>query len=145
MRRGNRHRLTQPQGKKIAAEAIVIEALRLIDHRGDRLTGAPQQATDFFVSGRQAVACIQDQEQVIRLFDRALDLALHQGVDAQLITADSAGVNHHIRLRPKPANAVLAVAGKSRAVRNQRVARSSQPIEQCGLTDVGTTDQRNDR
>ncbi len=145
MRGGNRDRLAQPQGEEITTDAVVIEALGLVDHDGDRFTGATQSLCDDLVAARKPFAPVEDEQHPVRLADRQLHLLFHQHFDALPVTAYPAGIDHHVGLRAQAPYAVLAITRQPGLIGNQGITGSGKPVEQGGFPNIGTSNQRDHR
>jgi len=89
-------------------------------------------------------ARIDQDDGGISLFERAHRLFRHALVDTDLATGDATGIDDQVGDRTELAETVLAVAGKTRVVGDQRVPRAGQAVEQRGFADVGPADQCDD-
>ena len=96
------------------------------------------------VGRRAAFARIDDQQHAIGLLDGLEGLLGHQALDAVDGFGKPAGIHDHAAAGAGARVTVLAVAGQSRDVGDQRVARAREHVEQRGFADIGTPDERDD-
>ncbi len=107
-----------------------VETLGLVCNEPGRLCMFASEFRYMLVSRRQALAGIDDHNGRICLLQRANRLLDHALVDADLASGDATRIDNKIGQRPEPAKAVLTVARQARIIRDQRITRSRQAIEQ---------------
>ena len=144
VRGGDGQRLAEAERMEIGGGGRRIETLGLVDREEHGLAGAAQLTRHEVVLRREPAACIGDEDEQVGFLDGTLGLQAHRLLDAGGLLDEAAGVDHHIRHRAEPAVAVLAVTGDARHVGDERIARAGEAVEERGLADIRSTDQRHD-
>src|SRR5690606_21780162 len=141
LHRRDRERGAEAETEELRARERRIDALRLVHGTGDALARAPQALCDPLVLGGDAVAVIDDETHLVRLLERRVDLLLDQRLELAA-RAETARVDDEVRPPAEPRIAVAAIPREARIVRDQRVPRSGQAVEERRLADVRPADQR---
>ena len=146
MRRGNRDGRTQTKFVEFGGDTCALHAFGFVHQQQHRTPGLAQLGGNDVVLRRQPVATVDDEQHHIRLVHRLPRLLGHLVQDAFLgHRLQTAGIHHQIGpLADAPAT-VVAIAGQSRQIRHQRITAAREAVEQCGFTDVGTSDQYESR
>ncbi len=134
----------RPSRWKSATASVRVGCVALVDDQGDGFAQSAQPLGDLDVLGGAAVPCIDHEEQVIGLLDGALDLTLHQRLDALGRGADTARVDDHIGSGSDPSDAILTIAGQPWKVSDQCVAGAGEPVEERRFADIGAAEQGDD-
>jgi hypothetical protein len=135
---GDDMQTVQTQGVELGAEQIRIAVFALVDHQMQHFTGAAQLVGDLFISGSQPAASVHQQQHGVGLLNRSPCLLLHHPRQTLIVVGQAAGIDDDIGMWATLADAVLAVAGQARQIRDQRVAGAGEGIEQGGFADVGS-------
>jgi hypothetical protein len=123
---------------------VVVEAFRLVGDDQHGPAAAAQELSDMQVLRRAALARVHHEQHAIGFFHRLQRLLGHQLFDTDDGLDETARVDHDTAARAGPRVAVLAVAGEPRHVRDERVARARERVEERGLADVRAPDESND-
>ena len=148
VRRRDRDRLAQPQFVELGNGAVRLQAFGLVDGEHHRPARLAQQVGDVLVLRRQSVAAV-DQENddvAIRRSPGASAWPFRAGCREVATWARSRRCRRRsTRWSPAKRTAVVAVPRQTRKVRDERVARLGQPIEQRRLADVGPAYDRQEQ
>ena len=146
MRRRDRQRLAQSQLVELRGDPFAQHPFGLV-HREQVLAPAlAHELGDGPVFGVQAFASVNDEHDDVGLVHRLPRLLGHRRHDSGLgLRLEASRVDDEIRTPRAATVAVMAVAREPRIVENDRVTRASEAIEQRRLTDVGATDENDDR
>ena len=143
--RGHRVRLPQaetPQSGRVRLTALIIDLVR---GEHDRLAGTAQDPRHAFVRVGRSHGRVQHEEHHIGEFDRDLGLVRHRTLQPPQVGLPPAGV-HQDEVSPGPIRPVAdPVAGHPRHVLHDRLATAEHPVDQRGLTDVGSPDHGHHR
>ena len=96
---------------------------------------------DILICRGSAASAVHHDDGDICLLERTHRLIHHELADAGFTASDTTCVNHKIRNGPDLAITVLPVPGQSREIRDQRVARACQAIEERCFSHVGIARQ----
>ena len=107
-----------------------VQALGLVGDDGDLLAELAQRLRDEVIRWREPFAHIDEEQHAIGFLDGAQRLLRHQDFDAARVDDEAAGVDDQVRNLADFAVAVVAVARQPRQVRDQRVPRAGEEIEQ---------------
>ena len=120
---------------------FALTAFSLVGGQNDRQAGLAQQLREGFVVRRDADPRIDQEEAKLRLRNCGLGLCAHAGFETVVVHAFIAGrVDQDQRHGGKVAFGLLAVAGDTRLVVDQRNLFSGEPVEERGLADIGASD-----
>ena len=143
---GHGHRIAEAQAIEIREPARLGLGVRFVRRQDDGAAASPEDSRDLEVERRRTLACVDDEQDQVRLLDRREHLAAHaldQGLLGRGI--EPARVDHR-RLPPLEAHAAVEpVARHARGVTDERLPPADETIEERGLADVRATDDRDDR
>ena len=135
--------LAEPELVELRGLRLAAPRVRLVRDEDDRLAAATEQVGHVVLDRQDAAQRVDDEEDHIGLCDRGLGLATHRRLDLPgLWIIKAAGVDER-ELAPAPVRGrVDAIAGRARDVFDDRDALADESIEQGGLSDVWTSDDR---
>ena len=145
MRRRDRDRVAEAQRMEIDGGGGFGESVDLVGGHGDRFAAAPQPIRDAPVRAGEARSRIEHQHQQRGFFDRERGLIRDELRYRVAAVGQTPGIDHHDVASSDARVAVTPVARQSRQVRDERVARARQGVEQCRLADVRAADERKRR
>ena len=112
------------------------EALGLVDGDDDRLAPDAQSPGNVVIRRGQSFAAIDHENHRVGLVHGCQRLAGGQRGQFALVVGQSAGVDHDHRAPTGVGEAIAAIPGQARVVRNQRVPGTGELVEQRGLANV---------
>ena len=121
----------------------LVQPVGLVGGEDDRLAAASQPVHDALVRPGQARSGIEHQHHRVGLLDRERGLVRDEPRDRIPFAGQTTGINHHDVAFPNTCVAVATVASQPRQVRDERVPRAGEGVEQGRLTDVRATDECN--
>ncbi len=143
--RGDGQDLAQTQLVELGQLRALAHALGLVAHEQAGFAEAPQVVGDVVVLGRQARACIHDEDDDVRFRDGLLGLLGHLAVDARRgIGLEASGIDDDVFVLAQLAVAVVPITREAREIGDDGVARFREPVEQGGLAHVGAAHQGDD-
>lgn len=138
-------RIAQTKLVEIAGDGGVAHALGLVDGEQDAAPGFAQVIGDHAILRRQSQAAIDDEDHDIGFNHGLARLLGHLSHDAFLGNGfEAAGIDGDERTVADPAFAVVAIARQARNIRNQRVTRARQTVEEGRFADIRPPYKGND-
>ena len=135
-----------PNRENSTRHASSSRPIGLVDHQKDRFGGFSQPREDRFIERRRTLAAVHDQQNHIGLVDACTGLLGGESRQTRLIAGKATRVDQSERFSFKqPADTVVAIAGHSGLIVNESVAAARQRVEQGGLADIRSADQRDQR
>ena len=142
----DRVRLLPAERVELHALELALLVVGLVDGDEDRRGGAAQQLGRLGVGRRQARDRVDHEDDDVGLGDREAGLLLDAGLDRVVrVDLEAAGVDEHEPPAVPLGVAVQAVAGRPRAVLDDRRARPEDAVEERALADVRAADDGDDR
>ena len=137
---GHWQQITHAEAGKIRHGGGLVQSIDLVGDHHDLARRTSQQCGNFLVFRHQPVPCTDDKQDQFRLVDCLVHLLCCQVVDALCVGNQATGIDQQAWSFADPGNSILTIPGNARYVRNQRVTRSRQGIEQCGFANVWPSD-----
>ena len=141
VRRRDGYRIAEAERMEFARRDRGIESLGLVDDDQCTSRVTARELGNVFVRGSQALAGVDHDEGDIGFREGADGLSRRMFVDAGLAASDATRVDDQEGNGTDLAEPVLPVPRQTRVVRDERVTRSRQPVEQRRLADVRAADQ----
>ena len=138
-----RDRLTEAERVELRGGDGLVQPVGLVGGEDDRLAAASQPVRDALVRPGQAGSGIEHQDQHIRFLDRERGLVGDELRDRVSVTGQATGIDHHDIASLNARVAVATVASQPRQVRDERVPRAGEGVEQGRLADVRAADESN--
>ena len=147
------HGVRSRDGDRVAEAQVVelvdvhraLRAVDFVDREDHGLLRAAQQARDLLVRRRQAGAAVDEEQDDVRLVHGQLCLLAHRLENVvALIELDAAGIDHREVLVEPLRIKVDAVARDARHVVDDGDTLLANLIEERGLADIRTADNRHD-
>ena len=133
--------LAEPELVKLRDGRVRIEPFSLVDREPGRFAAAPRELCREVVPRCEPGAAVDQHDQPIGFGNGALGLLHHQALDRVGVLDQPARVDHDAGHLCAPRVAVLPIARQAREIRDQRIARAGERIEQGRFADVRPTDQ----
>ena len=143
-------RLTEPEALERPHVGLAAFVVDLVDDDEHGLVRLVQHARDALVLLGEPDDAIDDEEHHVGVDERALGLPAHHarerlGAGARVGREPAAGVDDDEPTAVPLCVELLAIAGDTGLLLHDRVAPADEAVDQRGLADVRTADDRDDR
>ena len=138
---GDRHGLAEAERRELVCELGPAGIVELVRDEQHRLACPAQDVGELGVARRQPCARVDDEEHEVGLLDRRPRLGDGAARDRRVVgDVDAARVHEQEALACPLAEELLAVAGHSRRLVDDRGAGRGQPVDERRLADVRVAD-----
>ena len=137
VQRGDADRRSQAQAVKLGLGDLRTQSFGLVDGNGDWLVGGAKLLRDSLVRRSQSMFVVDHEDDGISFFECDLRLLCGQRADLVGIATQATRIHDEKYMAVALSKAIAPVARQPREVRDERVPRAGQLIEEGRFADVG--------